>query len=188
MTRLAPLECVLEDLYPDGIEETTLNDLLWFEEESLYEWVGLHYGVNSGIVSDEPLCPACDDHIPEYECDNCLDTVCEHCMVKCVKCNKVICKDCNNGEKEKPLCSDCYDDKENQSRRRAAYYKGNLMDEEKQVVKKITMLITADADFDEIDGETSYNDAGDITIYPKNSTALFLDFSIESIEDYTEED
>ena len=62
------------------------------------------------------------------------------------------------------------------------------MDEEKQVVKKITMLITADADFDEIDGETSYNDAGDITIYPKNSTALFLDFSIESIEDYTEED
>jgi len=111
--KVSTLECVLEDLYPDGIEETTLNDLLWFEEESLYEWVGLHYGVNSGIVSDEPLCPACDDHIPEYECDNCLDTVCEHCMVKCVKCNKVICKDCNNGEKEKPLCSDCYDDKEN---------------------------------------------------------------------------
>ena len=62
------------------------------------------------------------------------------------------------------------------------------MEEEKQVVKKVVMYIIADADFDEIDGETSYNDAGDITIYPKNSKALFLDFSIESIEDYTEVD
>jgi len=108
--KVGTLECVLEDLYPNGIEETTLNDLLWFEEESLFEWVGLHYGTNSGVVSDSLLCPVCDNHIPEHECENCLDTVCEHCMIKCVKCNKVICKDCNNGEEEKPLCSDCYDD------------------------------------------------------------------------------
>jgi len=62
------------------------------------------------------------------------------------------------------------------------------MEEEKQIIKKVNMYIIADADFDEIDGETSYNDAGDIIIYPKNSKALFLDFSIESIEDCMEED
>lgn len=35
------LESVLEDLYPEGIDETALNDLLWFEPEIVYEWVGL---------------------------------------------------------------------------------------------------------------------------------------------------
>jgi hypothetical protein len=35
------LESVLEELYPEGIDKTALNDLLWFESETVYEWVGL---------------------------------------------------------------------------------------------------------------------------------------------------
>lgn len=39
--RLDALESILEDLYPDGMTETELNDLLWFEEESVFEWLGI---------------------------------------------------------------------------------------------------------------------------------------------------
>ena len=35
------LEGILEDMYPDGMTETELNDLLWFESESIYEWLGI---------------------------------------------------------------------------------------------------------------------------------------------------
>lgn len=35
------LEGILEESYPEGIDETELNDLLWFELETVYEWVGL---------------------------------------------------------------------------------------------------------------------------------------------------
>ena len=33
------LEAILEDLYPDGIDETDLNDLLWFDAETIFEWL-----------------------------------------------------------------------------------------------------------------------------------------------------
>ena len=33
------LEAILEDLYPDGIDETQLNDLLWFDDDTVYEWL-----------------------------------------------------------------------------------------------------------------------------------------------------
>ena len=35
------LESILEDLYPDGMSETELNDLLWFEPETVFEWLGI---------------------------------------------------------------------------------------------------------------------------------------------------
>ena len=35
------LESILEELYPDGMSETELNDLLWFEPETIYEWLGI---------------------------------------------------------------------------------------------------------------------------------------------------
>ena len=35
------LETILEDLYPDGMSETELNDFLWFEPETVYEWLGI---------------------------------------------------------------------------------------------------------------------------------------------------
>jgi hypothetical protein len=35
------LEFILEDIYPDGMTETQLNDLLWFESETIFEWLGI---------------------------------------------------------------------------------------------------------------------------------------------------
>ena len=35
------LEFILEDLYPDGLTETQLNAILWFEDEWIYETLGI---------------------------------------------------------------------------------------------------------------------------------------------------
>ena len=32
---------ILSDLYPDGIDATTLNDLMWFEFDKIKEWLGI---------------------------------------------------------------------------------------------------------------------------------------------------
>ena len=44
------LENVLEELYPDGMTETELNDLLWFDSESVYEWLGIR---SEGQIENE---------------------------------------------------------------------------------------------------------------------------------------
>lgn len=31
---------MLEDVYPDGMSETELNDFFWFEEDTIAEWLG----------------------------------------------------------------------------------------------------------------------------------------------------
>lgn len=38
--QLDQVEAVLEDMYPDGMTDTQLNDIFWFESESVYEWAG----------------------------------------------------------------------------------------------------------------------------------------------------
>lgn len=40
-SELEQLEDIIEDIYPDGIEETQLNDIMWFEFELVCEWLGL---------------------------------------------------------------------------------------------------------------------------------------------------
>ena len=35
------LEFILDDMYPDGMTDTQLNDLLWFEPETIFEWLGI---------------------------------------------------------------------------------------------------------------------------------------------------
>ena len=42
-SELIEIESQLDDLYPDGCEETQINDLFWFEEEFLCECLGLDY-------------------------------------------------------------------------------------------------------------------------------------------------
>lgn len=32
---------LIEELYPDGLSETTLNDLLWFESDWIFEMLGI---------------------------------------------------------------------------------------------------------------------------------------------------
>lgn len=39
--QLDQLEFILEDGYPDGIDDTTLNDLMWFEFGTIKEWLGI---------------------------------------------------------------------------------------------------------------------------------------------------
>ena len=39
--KIDDLENILECDYPDGIDETELNDLLWFEPETIYEWLNM---------------------------------------------------------------------------------------------------------------------------------------------------
>ena len=39
--KCAELESILEDTYPDGMTETELNDLLWFEADTMFEWLGM---------------------------------------------------------------------------------------------------------------------------------------------------
>lgn len=37
---LDQIEAILEDAYPDGMDETEINDLFWFEEDTIAEWLG----------------------------------------------------------------------------------------------------------------------------------------------------
>ncbi len=34
---------MLEDIYPEGMTDTEINDLFWFEEETLCEWIGIDF-------------------------------------------------------------------------------------------------------------------------------------------------
>ena len=34
------IEDCLEECYPDGIDETELNDIFWFEDDMIAEWLG----------------------------------------------------------------------------------------------------------------------------------------------------
>ena len=35
------IEAILEDCYPNGVDDTFINDLFWFEFETVAEWLGL---------------------------------------------------------------------------------------------------------------------------------------------------
>lgn len=34
------IESTLEELYPEGMDETSINDLFWFDEDTIAEWLG----------------------------------------------------------------------------------------------------------------------------------------------------
>lgn len=35
------VEAIIEELYPNGVEDSFINDLFWFEFETVAEWLGL---------------------------------------------------------------------------------------------------------------------------------------------------
>jgi hypothetical protein len=37
---LEQIEQILEEIYPEGMSEFEVNDLFWFEEELIAEWLG----------------------------------------------------------------------------------------------------------------------------------------------------
>ena len=40
--QLTEVESVLEGLYPEGMEDTQINDLFWFDFETVCEWIGFN--------------------------------------------------------------------------------------------------------------------------------------------------
>ena len=34
------IEAMLEEIEPDGMDETAINDFFWFEEDTIAEWLG----------------------------------------------------------------------------------------------------------------------------------------------------
>ena len=42
-SELNEIENSLEELYPEGTSETTINNLFWFEEEFICECIGLDF-------------------------------------------------------------------------------------------------------------------------------------------------
>ena len=34
------IESILEDCYAEGMDETQINDLFWFEEDTIAKWLG----------------------------------------------------------------------------------------------------------------------------------------------------
>ena len=34
------IETILEDSFPDGMDETEINDFFWFEDDTIAEWLG----------------------------------------------------------------------------------------------------------------------------------------------------
>lgn len=41
LEELETLESIIEDIYPETIDATTLNDMFWFDQDTLCEWLGL---------------------------------------------------------------------------------------------------------------------------------------------------
>jgi hypothetical protein len=39
--KVEDFDSLIEELYPDGISETQLNDILWFEEDWIFESLGM---------------------------------------------------------------------------------------------------------------------------------------------------
>lgn len=39
--QLDEVETILEDLHPKGMEETQINDLFWFDFDTIKEWLGI---------------------------------------------------------------------------------------------------------------------------------------------------
>ena len=50
---LDDLEAILEDAYPAGMDETALNDLLWFESETVYEWLGVELDEDGEPIEEQ---------------------------------------------------------------------------------------------------------------------------------------
>ena len=47
------LEFMLEDIFPDGCSDTQLNDLFWFDFETVCEWLGLEVNECNEVIREE---------------------------------------------------------------------------------------------------------------------------------------
>lgn len=40
VSELDTIETILEELYPEGMSNTEINDFFWFEDETIADWLG----------------------------------------------------------------------------------------------------------------------------------------------------
>ena len=65
---LDQIESILEDLYPDGMSDTQLNDLFWFDFETVLEWIGKEECSNCGeIIESGETCECQEEETEEEE-------------------------------------------------------------------------------------------------------------------------
>lgn len=70
------LDSLLDELYPDGISDTQLNDILWFESDWLYAQLGINDCVECtycGAINDEEDLE--EDELGNKVCPNCEHTI-----------------------------------------------------------------------------------------------------------------
>lgn len=49
---LEQLEYILQDIYPEGVEDTTINDLFWFDFPIVCDWLGLKLNENEDVIRE----------------------------------------------------------------------------------------------------------------------------------------
>ncbi len=64
--QMEQIESVLEDVYPDGMDATDLNDLFWFEFDTVLSWIGLKQ-LDDGRIVDEDYEEDENEDEEEYE-------------------------------------------------------------------------------------------------------------------------
>lgn len=64
---LDQIEATLEELYPDGMSETEINDLFWFDFETVLEWIGKEECEECGEIFDSGKECECQEQEEEDE-------------------------------------------------------------------------------------------------------------------------
>lgn len=80
------LEAILEDMYPDGIDETNLNDLLRFDSDTVFSWLGISDDddddeeedeeTEEDIDFDQSFDDWCDAQYNAHGCEKCPFYLC----------------------------------------------------------------------------------------------------------------
>jgi hypothetical protein len=64
---LDQIESILEDSNPDGMSATEINDLFWFEFETVCEWIGKEVCENCGEIFESGETCECQEDEEEDE-------------------------------------------------------------------------------------------------------------------------
>lgn len=66
---LNQIEAILEDLYPDGMNETELNDFFWFDFETVLGWIDKEECPDCGGIFEAGETCECQEDEEEQEDD-----------------------------------------------------------------------------------------------------------------------
>lgn len=65
---LDQIESTLEKIYPEGMSETELNDLFWFDFETVLEWIGKEECLDCGGIFEAGETCECQEEEEEDQC------------------------------------------------------------------------------------------------------------------------